>query len=622
MKNLRKKKSIFKNNFGTIRGRILLSTVSLIIIISTIITFVSYFVVSSNLQRNLIQTSETRLSFLCSSINANVNSVKTFIRACQTSSKIKNFAMEENTNDNKKKREAHDYMIEIYTSNSALPSRLIRVVVIGKYRSDIVQVVESYYSSVSVSSEAILSLPYFDELHSNPGEASTGILQDPFTQNKEVPMIPFVHPIHHPYELGEIGYIYTEMSPSAITSPIHNYLSDKDSRLFFRIGNEQYQYMNDSLVPYTSDYQVIKDLSDIALSDDTRIEKVTASGQEGSAIIITRPLDMEGWYVSEYLDTSTLSRDIFHTFSWIVMIVLAATSMIGILLSLFLSKTVNVPVKKLQERMNRIAGGDFERDSSTEWNHELGEIGKNINDLSENVLSLMNQKLEDERQKKDYEYKMLQSQINPHFLYNTLNSIKWMATIQNAPGIAEMTTSLARLLKDISKGTANLVSLEHEISLLNDYFTIQQYRYGGTITLHYNIEDPGLTACNILRFTLQPIVENSIFHGIEPKGCAGTIDIHIYQDDNTDVHIDITDDGVGMEEEMTAHLLSSDTAASSSFFKDIGISNVHKRLQYEFGERYALSITSMPGLFTTVSILLPFQTQPADPPTDEVTHYD
>jgi two-component system sensor histidine kinase YesM len=219
----------------------------------------------------------------------------------------------------------------------------------------------------------------------------------------------------------------------------------------------------------------------------------------------------------------------------------------------------------------------------------------------------MNQKIEDERKKRDYEYKMLQSQINPHFIYNTLNSIKWMATIQNAPGIAEMTTSLSRLLKDISKGTTNLVNLQHEISLLNNYFTIQQYRYGGAIILHYDIEDEAFTNCNILRFTLQPIVENAIFHGIGPKGSAGTINIHIYQDENTDIHIDVTDDGVGMDQGIAAQLLDNEKPSESSFFKEIGISNVHKRLQYEFGNKYGLSVTSKPGVFTTVSILLPYQ---------------
>ena len=87
--------------------------------------------------------------------------------------------------------------------------------------------------------------------------------------------------------------------------------------------------------------------------------------------------------------------------------------------------------------MVRIAGGDFSRDPSVEWDHELGDIGRGINDLSENVSELMEKRLEDEKQKQDLEYKMLQSQINPHFLYNTLNSIKWMATIQGATGISE-----------------------------------------------------------------------------------------------------------------------------------------------------------------------------------------
>ena len=599
---------ITKKRLGTIRARILLSTISLVIIISTIITFISYFVVSSNLWQNLIQTSETKLSFLCSSINTNILNVNTFIRACQTSSKIKDFVLEEETDNNRKKREAHDYIIETYTSNAALPSQLIRVIVIGKSRNDIIQVVmESSYSTVSVTSDAVLSLPYFEVLHNNPGEISTGILQDPFINTKELPMIPFVYSIPHPYQLAEIGYIYTEMSLSVITVPIHNYLSQDDRRLFFHIGDEQYLYINDTLIPYPSYWESIEDLSDIALSEDTTIQKVRIADTEKTSIIITRPLAIEGWYVTECLDESVLHQNILRTFALIAMIILVAASMIGVLLSWFLSKTVNAPVRQLQSRIKRIEEGDFSRDLSTEWEHELGDIGKTINDLSENVLLLMNQKLEDERQKKDYEYKMLQSQINPHFLYNTLNSIKWMATIQNSPGIAEMTTSLSRLLKDISKGTTNLVSIKHELSLINDYFIIQQYRYGGAITLAIDIEDESLTSCQILKFTMQPIVENSIFHGIEPKGTTGTITNHIYQNAAQDIHIDITDDGVGMEPELAASLLEKESPAASSLFKEIGISNVHKRLQYEFGNKYGLSIVSEKGKFTTISILLPFR---------------
>lgn len=153
----------------TIRARILLSTVMLIVIISIIITSISYFVVSTSLQKNLIQTSETKLAFLCSSIDANIGNVIGFIRSCQISSKIKNFAAEADTGSNSIKREAHDFIMETYAANAALPSSLIRLVIIGKERSDIVQVVESPYSTVAVSANAILSLSYFDTLHSNPG---------------------------------------------------------------------------------------------------------------------------------------------------------------------------------------------------------------------------------------------------------------------------------------------------------------------------------------------------------------------------------------------------------------------------------------------------------------------
>jgi len=529
------------------------------------------------------------------------------------SSQVKDFALEGETNNNSIKREAHDLVMETYSSHPSLPSQLIRFVIIGKSRNDIIQVVESPYSTVAVSSQAILSLPYFETLRSNAGQIVTGILTDPFFTSKKVPMIPFVDSIIHPYNAGETGYIFTEMSPTIITKPIKDYLSETDSRLFFQIGDYRYQYSDNALVPYSSSFELMEDLSQTALSNDTVIQKVRDLDDGKAYIIITRPLDTKGWYATECLDADVLSSNIFRTFFLIVLIILVAASMIGILLSWFLSKTVNVPVEKLQERMKRIENGDFSRDPSTEWDHELGDIGKHINDLSENVLSLMNQRIKDERQKKDYEYKMLQSQINPHFLYNTLNSIKWMATIQNAPGIAEMTTALSRLLKNISKGTTNLVSLKQELSLLDDYFTIQQYRYGGTITLHYNIEDEALTSCQILNFTLQPLVENAIFHGIEPKGNAGTIEIHIYQDQNTDIHIDVTDDGVGMDPDVAARLLDNKAPAESSFFKEIGIRNVHKRLQYEFGNKYGLSVKSMPGSFTTISILLPFQRDYLDP---------
>ena len=239
----------------------------------------------------------------------------------------------------------------------------------------------------------------------------------------------------------------------------------------------------------------------------------------------------------------------------------------------------------------------------------MGDIGRGINSMSASVTALMEHRLEDEKQKQDLEYRMLQNQINPHFIYNTLNSIKWMATIQHAPGIAEMVMALSRLLKSISKSNERLVPLYEEFALLNDYFTIQQYRYGGTITLDVSyIEDESLNrSCLIPRFTLQPLVENAIFHGIEPKGSAGEVTLRVERDTaNGDVLIHLTDDGVGMTPEQAAKALQEPgPEEAAAKYRHVGMWNVHKRLQYSFGEAYGLSIESEPDIGTTVTVRLP-----------------
>ena len=158
-----------------------------------------------------------------------------------------------------------------------------------------------------------------------------------------------------------------------------------------------------------------------------------------------------------------------------------------------------------------------------------------------------------------------------------------------------MVTALSRLLKNIAKGSKTIVTIQDEFSFLDDYFLIQKYRYGGAIRLEYKIDDKELLANKILRFTLQPIVENAIFHGIEPKGCEGIITIHLYSDDKTKIKIDITDNGIGMTPELIQKILSEDEPDKSQFFRDVGISSVHKRLQYTFGSTCGLFIRQYYG---------------------------
>lgn len=235
--------------------------------------------------------------------------------------------------------------------------------------------------------------------------------------------------------------------------------------------------------------------------------------------------------------------------------------------------------------------------------------------MSENIVTLMDKRVADEKQKKDLEYQILQSQINPHFLYNTLNSIKWMATIQNATGIADMTTALARLLKSVSKGTSSMVTLREELDLVKDYFLIQQYRYGGSITMDYHIESEDLYGCEIHRFTLQPIIENALFHGIEPKGTAGAITVSAESgtvNGKKVLKISVTDNGIGMTRETIDSVLHEEDNPGKNktdFFRHVGISNVNRRIQYDFGLEYGITIVSEPGVYTTMTIVRPYINQ-------------
>ena len=184
-----------------------------------------------------------------------------------------------------------------------------------------------------------------------------------------------------------------------------------------------------------------------------------------------------------------------------------------------------------------------------------------------------------------------------------------MSLAQGATGITEMTTNLASLLRSISKGTSLLVPISEELSLVKNYFTIQNLRYGGMIRLNIKVDDEKIYDAQILKFTLQPIVENAIFHGLEPKGGNGSIDIHAYyvpgNDESDDICIDVTDDGVGIPKDQCMTLFNDREGENrSEFFKEIGISNVNKRLKYEFGEQYGLFIESEEGKYTRISVLI------------------
>lgn len=591
--------------YKTLRGKFIAITVILMLVISAGTTVFSYVMFSRNLKSNMIHTAETNLQFLSSEINGNLSNIMELSLWSRTNQDIINFLMasQQDANYATFTNKAYERLTEEYIGNPA-NGYISRLVIASNRNMGFLQKISgTQYSSDQNMAEMIRSLPYYEKLISAPDYVfDIGLQEDPF-KTKPEKMIPIIRPVNHPYNSDIIGISFMQISFSMFTSPLSAFSRQEGVPVYLTMADTLYRIEGDSVTEQEPFSRTRSIATDEAVGPDTLVQKVEAEGQKDFEIV-TVSLDAEGFSIS--VPVLSGSRKISQSgyFSILFSIILLVI-LIGVVLLTFLSRTVTLPVEMLKRQITEIARGDFSQNPEIEWDNEFGEIGRNINQLAVDIEKLMEQRLDLERQQKDYEYKMLQSQINPHFLYNTLNSIKWMAVAQQASGIAEMTTALAHLLKNISKGASSIVSVEDEIQFLDDYFTIQKYRYGGAITMEYRIEDESLLKNQILRFTLQPIAENAIFHGIEPKGQEGHIDIHIFRDGEEDMQIDITDDGVGMDEETIKQVFSSESSSRSKFFRQVGIGSVHKRIQYNYGEKYGIFIKSRQGEYTTVSVLLP-----------------
>lgn len=595
--------SFIKNKMPrTLRGNFLLITISLMLVFGMGASVMSYIMFSDNLRANSLHSSETNLQFMCNEIDTNLNSVYDLAFWSQTNTAISSY-ISTSPDDNYYSaltKNASERLTEEYLGTAAyqyIPQIIITNADGTKYLQK--------YSSASYSTDrgvisTIKSLPYYEDLMNAADYTfSVGVQNNPFSRTTEK-VVPLLRPVESAYSREKIGILFIQISFSLFTDPLSRFSVQEELPVYLTICDENYRIEGKKLsqVEQSSNAKIIEH-PDTASSDAIVHKNLFDSG-----LYVSLPLDADGCYISLPVDLNNSGTSL-SGFLAILLLILIFIIVIGLLLIRLLNHSVTKPVTLLKKQLSVVAAGDFAPNPDIEWNNELGDIGHEINLLAEDISNLMEEKIANEKEKKDQEYRILQSQINPHFLYNTLNSIKWMATAQRAEGIAEMTTALAHLLKSIAKGTASIVSVETEFQLLDDYFTIQKYRYGGTVTMEYQIDDPSLLQNQILRFTLQPIVENAIFHGIEPKGSSGHILIHLFLTEKGDVRIDITDDGIGMDEATIRSVLSGETSGRSSFFKQIGIENVNKRILYTFGSAYGLSITSTPGEFTCMSIVLP-----------------
>ena len=357
---------------------------------------------------------------------------------------------------------------------------------------------------------------------------------------------------------------------------------------------------NIKLVSDMSDFE--KDYSKQLLfqwTEQCHLEGCTFLVNKERYLITTARIDTLDWVMAAVVPISVLTQKGDAELR-IIYILCLITLVIAAVISRWMVYSITRPLAKLAFIMERFGYGQLQITVPIESNDEIGTLYKVFNNMTVHIQELVDQVYNEQRDKRKFEFSALQAQINPHFLYNTLNSVCSLIKMNRPDDAFTVIHALGNFYRTALSNGETVIPIYTEASNILSYIQIQQIRYGNKIQYEICI-DESVKQEKIVKFTLQPLVENAIYHGIKPKGSSGIIRIKGWTE-GSNTMISVQDDGVGMTTEKALHLLDPSPVISKTSY---GLNNIHRRLKLYFGTEYGLSITSIPGEGTTVTVSIP-----------------
>lgn len=315
-----------------------------------------------------------------------------------------------------------------------------------------------------------------------------------------------------------------------------------------------------------------------------------------------------GWTAIGIIPVDELNRGVALIRSVTILLGVICLTL-GIFVAVFIAKEISNPIRRLQQLMKEAEKGNFSVKADVGSEDEIGQVSRSFNCMIDRIKELINTVYESQLMRKEAELAALQSQINPHFLYNTLEVIRGIALANKVMSIVDISKSLAMLFRYSISRDGEFVTLREEINYVRNYLKIQKFRYGDKFDIVYNIDEDILKCCCI-RLLLQPLVENAIYHGLEKKTEKGVIEIFGIKNES-DIYLRVIDDGIGMTKEQAADLneiLGKNEGGifgNKQFNRGIGILNVNARIKLHYGEQYGLRVGSQPDFGTVVEISIP-----------------
>ena len=324
---------------------------------------------------------------------------------------------------------------------------------------------------------------------------------------------------------------------------------------------------------------------------------------DGSSRFVT--IGYTGWKVVGVTPENVVTLNTIKTRLFIVFII-ALILFILALINSYISSRITNPIKELEKSVGILEEGNLDVPVYAGGSYEIQHLGKSIGDMAAQIRLLMKDIVTEHEAKRKQEFDTLQSQINPHFLYNTLDIIVWMIENEQKAEAVKAVTALARFFRiSLSKGKS-IITVRDELEHVRNYLMIQHMRFKNKFTYEIQAED-GVLELASLKLMLQPLVENAIYHGMEFMDGDGEILLKVWKEEG-DLYFSVIDNGLGMTEEQVGNLFTGASHVDSKRGSGIGVKNVNERIKLYFGEKYGLSIESEPDEGTTVKIHLPVVT--------------
>lgn len=384
-------------------------------------------------------------------------------------------------------------------------------------------------------------------------------------------------------DFSGIQQLFTKVN---IQSPGYVYLVDSNGKLIY---HPKQNLIFSNLIEENN-------IQDAKLEDG--IHKESFHGEE--RMLVVKTVGYTGWKIISVTPTKRLYGTFFKS-QLMAFLVVAIAILVMIFLNQLVSVRVVKPLKRLENSVKEI---DFSPTPQIYIGgpHEIQHLGKTIHSMVVEMRRLTDDIVREQEEKRKSELDALQSQINPHFLYNTLDSIMWMIEAEKYEDAISMVQALGSLFRiSLSKGKT-LITIEDEIRHAQSYVAIQKYRYKNRFEAYFDV-DQSLTHYKTIKLIIQPLIENAIYYGMEFMDGDGEIHIRV-KPDGTDLSIEVADNGPGIPKERLASLLTEETRERSRG-SGIGLRNVHQRIQLYFGSNYGLEIESEPDEGTLVRIRLP-----------------